>query len=204
MSSNLYNVIEVSAGNNFSLVLLSNGTIQGFGRNDYGQLGDGTTTQRTSQVTVSGINNAIAISAGTDYSMALLSDGTIKTWGINTYGQLGNNSTTNSLIPVNVSGINNAISISAGSNFSIALLNNNTVKVWGRNNYGQLGEDTTTTQRLIPNTISGLNNVIYIETGTVHTYVLLSDKTIYRFGYGSSGQLATASTNITIPTLMPG
>jgi len=200
---NITNAIEISAGYTHCLALLSDGTIKGWGTNDFGQLGDNSTTRRYTPVTVSGINNAIAISAGTDYSMALLSDGTIKTWGINTYGQLGNNSTTNSLIPVNVSGINNAISISAGSNFSIALLNNNTVKVWGRNNYGQLGEDTTTTQRLIPNTISGLNNVIYIETGTVHTYVLLSDKTIYRFGYGSSGQLATASTNITIPTLMP-
>jgi alpha-tubulin suppressor-like RCC1 family protein len=198
------NAIAISAGYNHTLALLSDGTIKSWGSNSNGQLGDNSTTQRTTPVTVSNINNAIAISAGDYFSLALLSDGTIKSWGINTYGQLGNNSTIQSLVPVTVLGITNAIAISAGGDFSLALLSDGTVQAWGRNNYNQLGESTATSQRLVPNTISGLNNVIYIEAAHYQAYVILSDKSIYRWGLGNTGQLGNDSNNnITTPTIMP-
>jgi len=69
--------------------VLSNGTVQCWGYNQYGELGDGSTTTRTTPVTVGGLTNAVAVSAGTQYSCAVLSDGTAKCWGRNTFGQLG-------------------------------------------------------------------------------------------------------------------
>ena len=66
-----------------TVALLSDGTVKTWGANDYGQLGDGTTTGRYTPVTVSGITNAVAVAAGEDHTVALLSDGTVKAWGDN-------------------------------------------------------------------------------------------------------------------------
>ena len=203
ISSNLYNVIEVSAGNNFSLVLLSNGTIQGFGRNDYGQLGDGTTTQRTSQVTVSGINNAIDISSGpsSHHSLALLNDKTVKSWGNNFYGQLGNNTNigtnTANNIPYLIPDLNNVIMIKTGNNHSMALLSDGTIKCWGLNDRGQLG-DGTTTNSSSPVTVSGINNAIAIAAGDKHSIALLSDGTIKSWGSNEFNQLGNSTNAWTI------
>jgi alpha-tubulin suppressor-like RCC1 family protein len=78
----LADVVAISAGMDFSLALLKDGTIRGWGENNYGQLGDGTTETRRRPVAARGITNAIAIGAGgLDYSVALLKDGTVATWG---------------------------------------------------------------------------------------------------------------------------
>ena len=187
---NLTNVtaISVSANNYHSLALLYDNTIQAWGLNTSGQLGNNNTISSNIPVTVSGINNATAISAGFNHSLALLSDGTIKSWGNNSNGQLGNNSTTSSNIPVTVSGISNAIAIAAGNGFSLALLSDGTIKSWGINNFGQLG-DTTTTQRLTPVTVSGINNAISITTCDSHSLALLSDGTVKTWGKNDYYQL---------------
>jgi len=198
ISSNLYNVIEVAAGNQFSLVLLSNGTIQGFGRNDYGQLGDSTVTQRTSQVSVTGINNAIDISVGPsgNHSLALLNDNTVKAWGTNFYGQLGNTvnigtNTANST-PSLISNLSNVIMVKAGNNHSLALLNNGTIMAWGFNDRGQLGNGTTNNSSS-PVTVLDINNAIAIAAGDKHSIALLSDGTIKAWGSNEFNQLGNST-----------
>jgi alpha-tubulin suppressor-like RCC1 family protein len=47
------------------------------GNNDYGQLGDGTTTQRTAPVVVSGLSGVEKMDAGYCYSLVLKTDGTV-------------------------------------------------------------------------------------------------------------------------------
>ena len=85
-----------------SCALLSNNSVKCWGNNDYGQLGDGTTTDRSTPVLVSGISTAIAISAGFRHTCALLSDSTVQCWGYNNQGQLGDRTKASSLTPVNV------------------------------------------------------------------------------------------------------
>ena len=87
-----------------SYALLSSGHVRAWGNNPNGELGDGTTTRRTTPVAVSGITNAIALAGGRNHGLALLADGTIKAWGLNTYGQFGDGTTTNRTTAITVSG----------------------------------------------------------------------------------------------------
>lgn len=97
----------VKAGSNYTIALKSDGTVWGWGSNYQGELGDGTTTSRTTPVQVSGIAGVIAISEGGDeHTLALKSDGTVWAWGYNYSGQLGDGTTTNRTTPVQVSGLN--------------------------------------------------------------------------------------------------
>ena len=162
---NINTGIDIATGNNFTLVLLSDGTIKSWGSNENGQLGNNSTTASFTPITVNNISTAINISAHPDsyHSLALLDDGTIMSWGLNTNGQLGDNSTTRRYTPVTVSGINNAIAISAGTDYSMALLSDGTIKTWGINTYGQLGNNSTTNS-LIPVNVSGINYAISIAT----------------------------------------
>jgi hypothetical protein len=92
--SGISNAIAVTGGRAHTCALLSNNTVQCWGYNYYGQLGDGSTIlrdqQRTTPITVSGISNATAISAGDYHNCALLSSNTVQCWGSNGAGQLGN------------------------------------------------------------------------------------------------------------------
>src|SRR6185436_9930746 len=96
--------------------------------------GDGTTTDRSTPVAVSGLTGVVSISGGWRHSLALKSDGTVRAWGLNDYGQLGDGTTT-----VAVSGLTGVIAISAGYAHSLALKSDGTVWAWGLNNWGQLG-----------------------------------------------------------------
>ena len=185
--------VSASAGN-FTLALKNNGVIYAWGNNGNGQLGDGTTINKTTPTIISGINTAIQISVGFDHSLALLSDGTVKAWGKNVYGQLGDGSTVDKWTPITVPGINSVTQISAGGESSFALLSNGTIKAWGNNDYGELG-DGTTTQSLAPVTVLGVNSVTQISAGgDNYALALLSDGSIKAWGNNRYGQLGDGTT----------
>jgi len=86
----LNSVTAVAAGEYHTCALLGNGTVRCWGANSAGQLGDGTTTDRITPATVSGLSGVTAIAAGDFHTCARLTDGTVTCWGANWYGQLGN------------------------------------------------------------------------------------------------------------------
>lgn len=88
-----------------SLALKSDGTVWSWGFNGYGQLGDGTTTNRATPVQVVGLSDVVAIAAGSFHSLARKKDGTVWAWGLNDAGQLGDGTTTNRTTPVQVANI---------------------------------------------------------------------------------------------------
>jgi hypothetical protein len=115
-----------------------------WGANGQGQLGDGTTIDRSTPVTVSGLTGAVSVAAGGSHTCALRFDGTARCWGNNNSGQLGNASTTDRSTPVTVSGLSNAVAIAAGNLHTCAVRVDGAVLCWGENSSGQVGNNSTT------------------------------------------------------------
>ncbi|HZD60824.1 MAG TPA: RCC1 repeat-containing protein, partial [Anaerolineae bacterium] len=166
----------IAAGARHSLALKSDGTVLAWGRNDYGQLGNETTTSSSTPVQVSGLTNVTTVTAGWWHSLALELDGTVWAWGDNRYGQLGNETTTSSSKPVQVSNLSGVVAISSclGAH-SLALKSDGTVWAWGGNWYGQLGDGTTTMYKTTPVQVSGLSGVVAIAAGGEHSLALKQD-----------------------------
>ena len=123
-------------------------TVLAWGRNDFGQLGDGSSTDASTPVRVRlpGGAEVQQVRAGCDHTVALTSTGHVLAWGINGNGQLGNGSIASRETPVRVRipGGTKVTAVRAGCDFSLALTSRGGVLAWGDNFYGQLGNDTTT------------------------------------------------------------
>jgi alpha-tubulin suppressor-like RCC1 family protein len=187
-----------------SLALESDGTVWAWGRNSDGQLGDGTTTDRTTPVQVSGLTGVVAIAGGWYHGLALKSDGTVWAWGRNSDGQLGDGTTTNRLTPVQVSGLTGVVAIAGGYWHSLALKTDGTVWAWGHNDYGQLG-DGSTTNRTVSVQVTGLQGVTAIAGGAEHGLALSSDGTVWAWGHNDDGQLGNeTTTDSSVPVQVTG
>lgn len=149
--SGLSSIISISAGGGttggHSLFLKNDGTVWACGQNVYGQLGDGTTTDKLVPDQVDGLSGITSISAGSGgHSLFLKNDGTVWACGYNSSGQLGNgtNSYNPNVTPTKVNGLTNITAIEAGMTFSLFLENNGAVWACGYNLDGQLGDGSHT------------------------------------------------------------
>jgi alpha-tubulin suppressor-like RCC1 family protein len=203
--SALSGATAIATGLDHDLALLSDGSVTAWGRNAYGQLGNGGTTDSNVPVAVSGLESVTAISASNEQSLALLSDGTVMEWGGNGKGpETCFNGAHCHKTPVAVGGLENVTAISAGDVFSLALLSNGTVMAWGANNVGQLGNGTTVGSE-VPVAVSGLSGVTAISAGYGHSLALLNDGAAMAWGYGEGGQLGNGATmNSDVPVAVNG
>lgn len=138
-------ISAIRAGGSHTCAVTTGSGLLCWGRNDYGQLGDGTTIGRRSPVNVAGLAAGVGwVSAGLRHTCVLMQTGEARCWGFNFYGQLGDGTTSTRLAPVSVSVLSDGLgSIQVGFLHTCALLQTGGVRCWGNNDYGQLGNNTT-------------------------------------------------------------
>jgi hypothetical protein len=147
----LSNIIAISAGWDHALALRSDHTVWVWGQNNYGEIGDGTSLNRTNPVQVTTLSNIVAVSGGDWHSSALDSSGMIWKWGRDDTGQLGNGTASVSTNPLpakilldnNGNGFSNIVMMAARDYHNIAVKADGSVWQWGANDQGQCGDNTT-------------------------------------------------------------
>ena len=187
----------LTAGEEHTCAILDDGSVSCWGYNYNGQLGDGTTTDRSTPTQTSSLGTgrtAVAITAGAYHTCAILDDGSVSCWGNNYYGQLGDGTTTQRNTPTQTSSLGTgrtAVAITAGAIHTCAILDDGSVSCWGYNGNGRLG-DGTNTNRNTPTQTSSLGTdrtAVAITAGAYHTCAILDDGSVSCWGYNGYGQL---------------
>jgi hypothetical protein len=196
----------VTTAEDHACALFSDGTVRCWGKNDQGQLGDGTTTPRLTAVAVRGLSGVIEVSAGLGYTCALVDagggSGPVKCWGApSSWSGVGPSHGT--MVPVTIGGFNNAIAVSAGSGIACALLSDRTVECWGDNSRGELGNGTRASSST-PVVVPGLSGVQAINAGDTAVCVVMQSTGAVSC-WGSAGYVAPDVPLDTLtPTAVPG
>lgn len=186
---------QVSAGDCHSLGLKTDGTIWAWGFNTTGQLGDNTTSNRSSPVLVAGgFTDWCYISSGKFHNVALTQTGVAWAWGCNSFGRLGDNTLADSSSPVSVAGVSNWFRVSSGGSHNLGLRVTDTVWSWGFNGNGELGDGTTDSKSSPVSIIGGFTDWCAISAGGNHSLAIRFNGTAWAWGLNSSGQLGDGTT----------
>ena len=188
-------VAQIAAGGWHSCALKTDGTLWCWGRNDLGQLGDGTPTERLLPVQVAQLGNEVAeVRAGYQHTCARKIDGTVWCWGWNIYGALGDGTNDGSVLPGQVSSLGNGVqSISAGAFHNCAIKTDQTVWCWGYGGNGQIG-DGSKTDRLTAVQVTNLGGpATAVSAGNVHTCARRADATMWCWGNNDLGAIGDGS-----------
>ena len=191
---------SIAAGSAHTCALTTTGQAYCWGWNEYGQLGNNSTTNSRIPVAVQMPASVSfqSITAGYAHTCALTTTGQAYCWGTNGYGQLGNGSTTKSSIPaaVQMPASVSFQSITANGNHTCALTAEGKAYCWGWNEYGQLGNNSTT-KSSIPAAVqmpAGVARFQSIAAGGLHTCALTTTGQAYCWGLNVDGQLGNNST----------
>jgi len=178
----------ISAGQNHTIALKTDGSLWAWGDNNYGQLGDGTNTSSSTPIQIGVETGWLAISAGVDYTIGLKTDGSLWAWGQNGYGRLGDGTNTSRNTPVQIGIETDWAEISADLVHTIALKTDGSLWAWGNNSSGQLG-DGTNTNRNTPVQIGVETDWLTISVCFDHTIGLKTDGSLWAWGNNGYGQL---------------
>jgi alpha-tubulin suppressor-like RCC1 family protein len=122
---------KAAAGGYHTVEILEDGTLWGWGYNGSGQLGDGTTTNRTSPTQIGSATNWSSVAAGDYHTIGIMSDGTLWGWGYNLYGQLGDGTTTDRTSPTQIASSTNWSRVRAGEFHTVGIKSDDTLWAWG-------------------------------------------------------------------------
>jgi alpha-tubulin suppressor-like RCC1 family protein len=190
---------KIAGGFQINLAIDKNGKVWGWGANGNGQIGDNSTTTRsTTPVSVAGaVKTFCEISMGGRHSLAIDKNGRAWGWGYNGQGQLGDNTLVSKRTPVSILGTVKTFCKIFGPTddglYSLAIDKNGRVWGWGENGVGNLGDGTTVSKRT-PVAISGpLRTFCQISGGQGHTLAIDKNGRAWAWGFNAIGQLGDNS-----------
>jgi len=178
----------LSAGEDHTCMLNSNGAAYCWGDNSVGQLGNGSTESSMVPVAVSGDLRFKSISADWDHTCGVTEDNDAYCWGRGRYGRLGNGSAENSMIPAAVSGGLSFESVNSGMAHTCGITTNGDAFCWGLNEDGILGNNSVETSP-IPAAVSGGHTFGSINAGSATTCGIAKNGDAYCWGAGDFGRL---------------
>jgi len=188
-----------SYGNNqpMTAAIKTDGTLWAWGRNFYGSLGLGNTTNYSSPKQVGALTNWLNVQTGGNWAMAIKTNGTLWGWGGNGFGQLGFNNTTNYSSPKQIGALTNWATIAIPASnpvFVLGVKTDGTLWSWGGNPYGQLGLGNTTYYSS-PKQVGALTNWSKATNGgNYFSLATKTDGTLWSWGVNASGQLGLGNT----------
>ena len=201
--------VAISSGGSHTCAILDDGSVSCWGSNYQGQLGDGTTIDRSTPTPTSSLGTgrtAVALSSGGSHTCVILDDGTVSCWGDNSDGQLGDGTNYQGDTPVQTSSLGTgktAVAISLGDAHTCAILDDASVSCWGDNWLGQLG-DGTDINRNTPTQILSIGTgrtAVAISSGDAHACAILDDASVSCWGDNYYGQLGDGTnTDRSTPT----
>jgi len=198
---NIAGAIKGFVGGFHTCAMMPDRTLQCWGRNQDGQLGNGdSTTDVTLPAPDLNLGPVSTLAAGGYHNCALMLDSSVMCWGRNGRGQVGDGTDVSPVTqPHLVNGLQ-AVSLSLGGYHSCALLADGTVQCWGQNDAFQTGNSAPLSK--VPVTVAGVSNVVALDSGFRHTCATRADGTIWCWGMNDWGQLGDRTTTSSYTPVM--
>ena len=182
-------LVDLTVGFTHTCALTTNGEAWCWGKNEFGQLGDGTSTSRNRPTKVRSDEQFVSISAGQYHTCAVSTSNEAFCWGRNNNGQLGFTGAATSPTPHTVTSGAQFSTVSAGLTFTCARGKDSSVWCWGLNNSGQLGDGTLSTHS-VPTQVKGLSSrIVSLNVGGGHVCAVTASSETYCWGNNVDGQV---------------
>jgi len=183
------NWCQVASGQYHSLGVKQDGTAWAWGAGSGGRLGDNTTVDKSSPVSVlGGFTDWCQVAGGDRHSLGVKQDGTAWAWGSSSDGELGDNTTVSKSSPVSVVGGFCWCQIAAGNKTSFGIRSNGVLYAWGYNNSGRLGDNTTGNKSSPVSVVGGFTDWCFVQSCNT-TLAVRTNGTAWAWGIGYQGQL---------------
>lgn len=182
---------QIAGGRLHTVALKTDGTLWAWGGNTYGNLGDGTTTDKSTPIQIGTETNWAKVCAGGYHTLAIKTDGTLWAWGRNDYGQLGDGTIINKSTPIQIGVLSDWSQIESKEGRTLAIKTDGTLWSWGITNF-----DENTEYRSTPEQVGTDTDWSKISCGFTHIIALKTNGTLWGWGGNGYGQLGDGTTTL--------
>lgn len=195
-------VVALTAGAVHTCATLEDKSVQCWGNNQYGELGNGTIVNANKPGPVKGLPAPPELtSSRAVHTCSLMGDGTVQCWGMNAYSQLGDGTNKNSPKPLAVKGLGDKVRLlGVGGDHTCVTLENDSTWCWGQNKYGELGDGKIYTISHKPVQVKGMPSPpVKLVASLWHTCAILEDDSTWCWGHNQEGELGIGTKLVSSP-----
>ena len=192
VDENVQNFYDIGGGT--ILYIKTNGTINGYGDNSNGELGQGDKVEKSTKVQLGVDTDWESMKANNDSVLAIKEDGTLWGWGANSSGYLGVGDTSERLTPTQIGVATDWKEVVLGAEHALAIKDDGTLWAWGENYEGELGNGASGTTELAPIQVGVATDWKKIYAGEFYSFAIKTNNTLWAWGYNDQGQLGVGNT----------